>query len=384
MKRKPTAKAKKSKKVTLVASKILKVPITQGPTGFDKVLHFTVTTFFCFLRYLGVFLLGFLCALTVICVVVGIMYARSISKTSDIPVTRLFSIALQSRTSRPLTQMPRQTFVILGTDALVNRDEQSKLTDTIMVISASADQGKIDTFSIPRDLWIASQSTKINGLYAKDASLPQDMIQGMTGVQIQGKIVIDIATVAHLIDALGGLDVTVERSFVDYKFPRSDVDVRTEHDFNKLYETVAFTKGVEHMSGDRALRYIRSRHSLDPVEGSDDARVKRQQQVMLALIAKLKDPLLVRNPEQIGKLLHMYTTEIDSTVSLEDMSAIGWKFVKRKQFPVFVAHQFTIKEVDAKGMFTHPDRFPGGAWVYLPVDPTYAQMKSVVSTWLAN
>lgn len=360
----------------------VRVVSTQSPKGFDKVLHFFVTTLFCFLRYFFVFLFGAIVSLAIVVLVLAFMYIRIISNSSDVPISRLFSIGLKSRNERLFTPDERYTVLVLGTDALANRDEESKLTDTIMVVSADPNRGRIDTFSVPRDFWIASQSSKINGLYSKDKNSTLSIVSTITGVPIQKQVVIDIATVGKLIDAIGGLDVVIERSFVDYRFPRSDVDVRVERNVDKLYETVAFTKGVEHMSGDRALKYIRSRHSPDVIEGTDDARVKRQQQVISSLLSKIKDPLLLRNPEQIGAMIYIFEHETQSTLSLEDMATIGWQFVNKKTFPKFVPHQFTSKEVDKNGVLTHPDRFPGGAWVYLPADPTYAQIQDLVAQWL--
>lgn len=393
MKNKETKMVKKAEKKTRLKSslpktKIKKItvirPVTSGPVGFDKTVHFVVTTFFAFLRYVLVFLLGVGTTIIIISFFVFLLYSRSISKASDISLDRLFSVAVQGRNRSQQRSTESETILVLGTDALINRDEQSKLTDTIMVVSINSREGKINVFNLPRDLWIASQSSKVNGLYAKDPKLPKTVISSLIGLPIHDQMVIDIATVGKMIDAFGGLDVTIERSFVDYRFPRSDVDVRTEHDINKLYETVAFTKGNEHMSGDRALRYIRSRHSVDPIEGTDDARVRRQQQVIQALLAKMKDPMLIRNPEQIGRILQIYTQDIQTTLTLEDAVGLGWTFLKKKSFPQLITHQFTIKEVDKNGAFTHPERFPGGAWVYLPVDPTYGQIRAQVAAWLAE
>ncbi len=373
--------SKKTTKIQVVQTTSSKTR-TLGPTGFDKVLHFLVTGFFCFLKYLLVFMLGVIASLVAVSCILFFLYVRSVSNSSEIPIQRLLRIGFDGRHSDVLDTNGRFSLLILGTDALSNRDDTSKLTDTVMVVSVSPEKGKIDTFSIPRDLWIASQSAKINALYTKDSMRTRQIVTSITGVSLSKQVVIDIDTVGKLIDAVGGIDVSIERSFVDYRFPRSDVDVRVERNFDKLYETVAFTKGTEHMSGDRALRYIRSRHSSDVIEGTDDARVRRQQQVISAILAKSKDPLLARNPEQIGALMKIFEEDVESDLSLEELSALGWEFLRAGVFPQFVAHQFTIKEVDKNGVLTHPARFPGGAWVYLPVDTTYTQMKQTVETWL--
>ncbi len=357
----------------------------EHPKGTDKLLHFVVITFFKVLTYVLVFFLGGIVALTIMFCILAYVYLGVVSANSGVPLKTLSTVVMESKNVTVPTTDERTNLLILGTDALANRDEQSKLTDTLMIVSVDSKKGKLTTFSVPRDLWIASQSAKINTLYEKgQEQLAKNIIGDITGLTIHRVIVFDIATVGKFIDAFGGLDVNVERSFVDYTFPRSDVDVRVERDPAKLYETVAFSKGVEHMSGDRALRFIRSRHSQDPIEGTDDARVKRQQRVIEALLSKIKDPLILRNPEQIGRILQIYHTDIESGLPLKEAGAVGWGFIVSRQFPTLLPHQFTSTEVDKNGVLMHPNRFPGGAWVYLPVDPTYTQMRIQVKEWIQN
>ena len=88
--------------------------------------------------------------------------------------------------------------------------------------------------------------------------------------------------------------------------------------------------------------------------------------------------ILIEKQKLIRKLyestLKIYTHDVQTTFSLEKGGVLAWQFIERKKFPVFVPHQFAIKEVDTNGVLTHPERFPGGAWVYLPVDPTFNQL----------
>lgn len=378
---KRVSKPKKEVKTQKKRKQYKSVPLRiEKPTGSDKALYFILIPIFKFLSYVLVFFLGAFATLCIMSAVGALLYIRIVSTHSGIPTRDLIQLAQGARKSSRGIE-PRTNFLILGTDSLENRDTESKLTDTIMIISVEPNTGKLTTFSLPRDLWVASQSAKINSLYAKQETSKQSLVTpivgDMTGLTIDRVVVMDIITVGKLIDAFGGLEVEVERSFVDHKFPRSDVDVKVVRDPALLYETIAFSKGMEHMSGDRALRYIRSRHSLDPIEGSDDARVKRQQRVITALLAKMKDPMIVRNPEQIGRILQIYRSDIESSLPLREAVTLGWQFVENRQFPVLESRQFA-------GAFQHPARFPGGAWVYLPVDPTYTQIREQVSQWMQN
>lgn len=279
----------------------------------------------------------------------------------------------------------RTNILVLGLDTLNNRDSDTVLTDTILVLSIKPATGTIDTFSFPRDLYIASQAAKINALYSRgNIALSKKTVESISGVSIHYVLPIDITTVGKLIDSIGGIDVDIERSFVDYRFPRTDVDVRVEKNEKNLYEVVAFTKGIEHMTGDRALRFIRSRHSLDPVEGTDDARVRRQQKIITALLAKMKNPEILRRPEDIGSLLGLYNEYIEQHIPITELGAVGLQFVKSKNPPQLRSHQFTVAGNGIEGEIYHPESFQGGAWVYLPADPQYTRMKTVIQSWLTN
>lgn len=283
------------------------------------------------------------------------------------------------------------SFLILGTDELPNRSNANILTDTILLGVFSPNASRITTISIQRDLYIASQSAKVNALYQRgdrrtdstiDPSLVEAVIGGITGVSIDRTIVLDAAAIAALIDALGGVSVTVERSFVDFRFPRSDIDIRTEKDPAKLYETVAFSKGTERMNGERAMRFMRSRHSADPIEGSDDARTRRQQLVVRAVIDAIQDKDTLRNPATLNALLRVYVSRYQQSLPLSELSRLAWQVVRVGTIPSIQSYTLPVKEAAAGGVITHPDRFPGGAWVYIPVDPSYRGIQDLVSSWL--
>jgi anionic cell wall polymer biosynthesis LytR-Cps2A-Psr (LCP) family protein len=80
------------------------------------------------------------------------------------------------------------------------------------------------------------------------------------------------------------------------------------------YETLTFNSGQEVMNGDRALKFVRSRHALG-IEGTDVARGARQQKVIDALKNKLLDRAtytnLGRNVAILKVILKSIQTDID-------------------------------------------------------------------------
>jgi hypothetical protein len=92
--------------------------------------------------------------------------------------------------------------------------------------------------------------------------------------------------------------VNVERSFTDYQYPAGPDN----------YQVVSFEEGMQHMDGDAALKYVRSRHGTNG-EASDFARSRRQQNVLVAIKNEILTPTLILNPK---KILTLYDTVKDS------------------------------------------------------------------------
>jgi len=133
-------------------------------------------------------------------------------------------------------------FLILGLDK--RPDDNSLLTDTIMVVSFNQDSGDYLMFSIPRDLWIDEMQTKINALYYygqkenpnDGTSLVESEVEKILDTEINYSLVLEMEDIKNLVDILGGVEVEVERSFTDYFFPLDDGSHQVT--------TVSFKKGI--------------------------------------------------------------------------------------------------------------------------------------------
>ncbi|MBP9700122.1 LCP family protein [Candidatus Woesebacteria bacterium] len=372
------------------SSRSSRFPVESRPSGFDSVLLKTLKIASSVIRYGVACFLGGILTLAIVAILFFVFYLRVVAFHGNVPMSHLVKILLSQQSVEVTQTNGQKNILILGTDQLGNRDSSAVLTDTIILMSMGLSDGQITSFSFPRDLYVASHSAKINSLYEKGKTLSpnqptqviEQTIEDISGLPVHHVVVLDISTVGKLIDAFGGLDVTIDRSFIDYQFPRTDVDVRVEKDPAKLYEMVAFSNGVEHMNGERALKFIRSRKSADPIEGSDDGRAMRQQKVISALLAKLKDPMLPRNPEQLGKLFALYTTHVEAYLPLSQVMGVARTYAQQRKFPSFVSYQFSVNQGTEPADFFHPRTHPSGAWVYLPVDPTYSSIKRKVQSWI--
>jgi LCP family protein required for cell wall assembly len=321
----------------------------------------------------------------------AVQYVKIFQDAAGISVFELRD-QVRSAWNNPVEQQDgRVTFLILGTDELagrpVNADDGNILTDSIMLASFDIKQLRLTQISFPRDLWIDRYKTRINALYfyghdkdpQKPTAFPKQVVEEITGVSIQHVVVLNLETVAKVIDALGGIDVQIDRSFTDEQFPRAGVDVTTVHDPKFLYETVSFTQGVERMNGARALVFIRSRHSKDLIEGSDEARIQRQQKVIQAMMARVMSPGIVKDPAKLGALYRLYSTTFSSAIPFNQVVAIGHALVQqglesKEGLSTLQIKKATlsIRENGHDGVLIHPDpRKYAGQWLYIPVDPSW-------------
>ncbi len=267
-----------------------------------------------------------------------------------------------------------QTVVQLITDSgLKNTDDRTNvlllgiggdghegptLTDTIMVASIEKDGKDVALISVPRDLWSPTVSAKINSAYAfglekgDGLNLAKKSIEETLGVPIHYSVRVDFRGFTRAVDLVEGLDLEVENSFGDSRYPVSGKEddlcglkIETEEkDGNKIevvkdatgsatplseiteqndpftcrYETIFFKKGPTHMNGTTALKFVRSRHGSNN-EGSDFARSARQQKVLISFRQKVLSIDTLTSPKTIIDLVKSFGESIDTNIGGEEV-----------------------------------------------------------------
>jgi polyisoprenyl-teichoic acid--peptidoglycan teichoic acid transferase len=221
----------------------------------------------------------------------------------------------------------RTNILILGKDERSFGDQMgSLLTDTIMLISISKTNKDVAMVSLPRDLLVESSTGgryKINELYGsyggKDGTGSTEIIkavQDVLGVPVHYYGMVNFSLFKEVINTLGGVDVDVENSFTDSLYPIEGKEkALLESD---RYETITFIKGVTKMDGETALKYSRSRHG-DNGEGTDFARAKRQQRVILAVKQKALSPQTLLDFSKIKSLYELYSKNVDTNLDLSSL-----------------------------------------------------------------
>lgn len=189
----------------------------------------------------------------------------------------------------PLVGRERINVLIIGLDSVPGRT--ATLTDTLMVASLDPVGKTVVLLSIPRDLVDTPLGNgnvfgpKLNSLMSFAERNPdqfpaggkravQDAVSVLLDQRIHYTATMDMLGFVRMIDALGGVDIDVAEGFTD---PMYD-----GYGFGQMGWTVA--SGANQFDGLNALAYVRSRKATGE---SDFTRQERQQQVLLALRAKL-------------------------------------------------------------------------------------------------
>jgi LCP family protein required for cell wall assembly len=206
------------------------------------------------------------------------------------------------------------------------------LTDSLVVMSLLPQSHHTTLVSVPRDLWVqyppnSGNYNKINAVYPIASNNNADPVAGgnaiaqkvslVTGLNVKYWMTINFTGFRDFIDAIGGIDVDVPDAFTA-NYPKND-DPAIDASWIKVH----FSKGLQHMNGARAIQYARAREVIDnPAEGTDFARSVRQQIIMKAALAKLKD--WHTWPSFFGALDALKHT-IYSNLSLADLAQFALK-----------------------------------------------------------
>jgi LCP family protein required for cell wall assembly len=187
--------------------------------------------------------------------------------------------ATPSPTPIPLDQAllnRRVNFLLLGTDQNASREARHEvpLTDSMIVLSINKAHTQLTMLSVPRDtvdVHLPDGSVwrqKLNSLYSqKGRDVTRQTFEAMLGTKIDFVILVNMDDFSKIIDAFGGIDLTVPQAITD---PSIGLRIKA---------------GKQHLDGKLAQLYSRSRHTTD-----DFSRAARQQEVLVALLARFNDP----------------------------------------------------------------------------------------------
>ena len=287
----------------------------------------------------------------------------------------------------------RVNVLILGIDKRQSGNAvTSVLTDSILVASIGINEKNVTLISLPRDLWVESKlgiKGKINSVYnqydsnTKKVLGPEglkDVVEEVLDIPIHYNVTINFEVFKKIIDTLGGIEVEIDNTFTDSEYP---IEGKENAPMNERYETITFTKGKEKMNGERALKYVRSRHGAGD-EGTDFARSKRQQKVILAIKDKMMLASTLIDLPKLKELFDIYQKDVETNISNDDLSKFYslYRAIDFKNFKRIVLDDRS--DAEAGGILYSPEDTTayGGAYVLIPRSGDFSQIHAYVKKYL--
>lgn len=225
-------------------------------------------------------------------------------------------------TARPEKENQAMNILAIGSDSRSGDNsfvggESPGLADTTIVVHLAADNSWATAVSIPRDSMVAMPdcvapdgTTKpggfrqFNSAYSIGGPLcVQRTVESLTGLPIDHFVEVDFAGFSDMVDAVGGVPVYVSKPISD---PHS-----------KIY----FDAGCQVLTGKQALKYVRVRHGVD--DGSDTARIKRQQQFLSSLVQEVTSSGVLFNPLDLYRFLDAATGAVTTDTELGGVAAMA-------------------------------------------------------------
>ena len=257
------------------------------------------------------------------------------------------------------------------------------LTDSLIFGSINLESGETLLISIPRDIWVDSMRAKINTAYhygeEKKAggglTLAKAAAAEVVGQQIHYSILLDFDGFVQAVDLVGGLEIEVERAFDDFKYPvsgKEDIEPEEER-----YEHLRFDSGWQHLDGDLALKYVRSRYAENE-EGTDFARSRRQQKALLAFKDKIFSSQTFLNPRKIKELVNIFGDSVKTDIQESEFSEFLELVLKIKESKVETV------ALDAELLATPPKSQYEGQWVLVPKDGSWDEIHQYIEQLLAS
>lgn len=218
----------------------------------------------------------------------------------------------------------RQISVLLvGLDHVPERkgeEDAIRRSDSVLLATTDFSTKQIRLLSIPRDGWCEQYGDSgalswnkmahsyANGqLQAPDDAYAgikntKDAVERLLGVGVDYFVVIQFEGLAQVIDALGGLEIDVEK--------------RMNYDDRRGNLHIHFEKGLQHMTGEQVVQYARFRHDML----GDISRMARQQQVLKLVLEKAMDP---RNVTRLPVLAKLLNECVVTNLSLDQLLALA-------------------------------------------------------------
>ena len=199
-------------------------------------------------------------------------------------------------------------------------------SDVNMVMLVNPKTNQILLVSIPRDYYVQLHGTtgtkdKLThaGIYGIDMSI--QTIEDLLELDINYYIKVNFTSVIDIVDALGGLDVYSEYTFVSYS-------------------GYSFKKGMNSVDGEQALDFARTRKAF---KDGDRQRGKNQQAVLEAIIRKATDKSIIT---KYNSLLNAINGKYQTNMSMKKITSLVK--MQLKDMPTWNITSYSLTGTDSK------------------------------------
>ncbi|WP_424211274.1 LCP family protein [Streptomyces sp. BI20] len=191
-------------------------------------------------------------------------------------------------------------------------------SDTAMLVHLPASGGKATAVSIPRDTLVErpacpdrdggelppAHRVMFNSLYSDGGSAcVVKTVETMSGIRVDHLLEVDFAGFKELVDALGGVTVTLDKPMSGAK------------------GSLKLDAGTHRLDGTQALRFVRTRYGYG--DGSDLGRIGLQQTFLMAVLAEVRKQDALGDPARLYKLADAGTKALTTDSGLSSLPALA-------------------------------------------------------------
>lgn len=235
-------------------------------------------------------------------------------------------------------QYGNTNLLLLGTSESDPTHPGAQLTDSIMIMSVNQTTHTAFLLSIPRDLWVqykipcsVGTAGKINATYecalnggsgsnsgdeAQALAAVSNRIGAITGIDIQYTIHMNLAVIQQVVDAVGGIDITI-----DSPDPRGILDRNFDWRCNYKCYLVKYPNGPAHLTGIDAMWLAQARNDSGGygLPRSNFDREANQRKILIATRDRATSVGFLANPLNSVKLLDAMGNNIHTTIDSSEI-----------------------------------------------------------------
>lgn len=200
--------------------------------------------------------------------------------------------------------------LLIGRDSR-NADTERGRSDSMIVVSLNRNTKQISMVSLMRDCYVqipGYKNNKLNSAYAFGGyELMDKTISENFGIEIDYNVGVNFDGFEQVVDKLGGIDITLTAGEAEYM---------------ALWGFPDMVEGVNHMDGEQALCYARTRYVGTGKEANDFGRTYRQRVVMTTVYQEM----MKKSLPEIWSILDSIMDCLETDMTNSEIISIGTEF----------------------------------------------------------